>query len=132
MRDRGVNQRISKYKDRLFYTPSGQAQVGEGIPYVLKGMKERMIALETSHFAALTGIDQRCSVLLNEEAVSPCQVVWYKAFARQVYKLSLQFYGGTLKSEVNILMQRWVAEGFTQAILERIRDVVFTLEAPGP
>jgi hypothetical protein len=53
-------------------------------------------------------------------------------FGRQSFKLAREFSGGTLINRVNIALQRWVADGFTQAILERIRVVVFALAAPGP
>jgi hypothetical protein len=83
-------------------------------------------------FPALVNMEDRVKTVLDEEGISTTQYPFYLNFGRQCFKLVREFAGGTLINRANIVLQRWVADGFTQAILERIRDVVFTLVAPGP
>lgn len=122
----GDYSRLNKYENRLFYTES------ESIPKVMIAQKELIMAQQTFHFANIVAIDRRTKTVLDEEGLSTTQYPFYLAFARGVYSRVLRFSGNTLINAVNIWLERWVADGFTQAILERIRDVVFALQAPGP
>lgn len=122
----GDYSRLNKYENRLFYTES------ESIPKVMIAQKELIMAQQTFHFANIVAIDRRTKTVLDEEGLSTTQYPFYLAFPRGVYSRVLRFSGNTLINAVNIWLECWVADGFTQAILERIRDVVFALQAPGP
>ncbi len=105
---------------------------GEALSTKVGRLKPMMLSQIEEMYPALVSMEDSVKTVLDEEGVSTTQYPFYINFGRQCFKLSREFSGGTLINRVNIALQRWVADGFTQAILERIRDVVFALAAPGP
>ena len=93
---------------------------------------EMMKSQVEEQFPLLEQMENRVKVVLDSEGLSTTQYPFYLSFGRQCYKLSRQFAGGTLLNRVNIVLERWVADGYIQSILERIRDEIFTLTAPAP
>jgi hypothetical protein len=105
---------------------------GDALSVKVGRLKDMMKSQIEEMFPALVNMEDRVKTVLDEEGISTTQYPFYLNFGRQCFKLVREFAGGTLINRANIVLQRWVADGFTQAILERIRDVVFTLVAPGP
>ncbi len=120
---RNAYRRIQKWEANL---------TGEALSEKVGRLKDMMKSQVEEMFPALVDMENGVKTVLDEEGVSTTQYPFYINFGRQCFKLAREFAGGTLINRVNIALQRWVADGFTQAILERIRDVVFTLAAPGP
>jgi hypothetical protein len=118
--------RLGKYSDRLFYTGS------LAIPKVVLDQKIRMLDLETTHFNNMVQFETATKTVLDEEGIDTMQYVGYLNFSRRCYALTQKFSGPTLINAVNIALTVFVARGFVQAILERIRDEVWTLPAPTP
>lgn len=57
----------------------------------------------------------------------------YLNFARQLWKLTSRFSGELANCQGQIILDRWVAAGLIQSVLEDIRSTVFGLRAPaGP
>jgi hypothetical protein len=83
-------------------------------------------------FPLLEQLEDQVKVILAEEGVDVYQNIPYLNFARQVWRKKNRFSGAQLQYEANLLIQRYVAKGYTEAILTRIRDVVFALAAPSP
>lgn len=105
---------------------------GEALSVKVGRLKPSMKSQIEEMFPALVSMEDSVKTVLDEEGLSTTQYPFYLNFGRQCFKLSREFSGGTLINRVNIALQRWVSDGYTQAILERIRDVVFALAAPGP
>jgi hypothetical protein len=106
---------------------------GDSLSVKVGRYKEHMLSLVTQRFGELVNMEDSVKAILDEEGVSTTQYPFYLGFGRQVYRLKRKFGGGSLINATNIWLQRWVADGYTQAILERIRDTVFALGAPpGP
>ena len=122
--------RLDKYTNRLFY--GTQLHPSESISPVMLAQKDTILAMVSEAFTNICEFEQATKTVLDEEGLSTTQYPSYLNFSRQVYKAQLAFGGNTLINRVNIILQRWVADGYTQAILERIRDEVWTLPAPGP
>jgi ABC-type amino acid transport substrate-binding protein len=120
---RPASYRLEKWDKKL---------TGDVLSVKVSGLKEMMKRQLTVIFEAQVTVEEAVKAVLDEEGISTTQYPFYINFGRQCYKLKNKFGGDTLKNVVNIWMQRWVADGFTQAILERIRDVVFAIPAPGP
>lgn len=120
---RNAYRRIQKWEASL---------AGESLSVKVGRQKDMMKSQIEEMFPALVNMEDRVKTVLDEEGLSTTQYPFYLNFGRQCFKLVREFAGGTLINRANIALQRWVADGFTQAILERIRDTVFTLAAPGP
>lgn len=103
---------------------------GNTLSVKVAGLKDMMKRQLTTIFEAQVQVEEAVKAILDEEGIWTTQYPFYMNFGRQCYKYKNKFSGPSLINVVNIWMQRWVADGFTQAILERIRDVVFTLPAP--
>jgi hypothetical protein len=119
-------QRIAKYQARMFYENS------KAIPVVMKEQKEQVMALVTQHFTNIYAFEQATKTILDEEGIDTGEYPAYLNFSRRIYTLKRSFSGESLINAVNVLLQEFVGRGFNQAILERIRDEVWTLPAPGP
>ena len=120
---RNAYRRIQKWEANLD---------GEALSVKVGRLKDLMKSQVEETFTALVSMEDRVKTVLDEEGLSTTQYPFYLNFGRQCFKLVREFAGGTLINRANIVLQRWVADGFTQAILERIRDVVFTLAKSGP
>jgi hypothetical protein len=120
---RNAYRRIQKWEANLD---------GEALSVKVGRLKDMMKSQVEETFTALASMEDRVKTVLDEEGLSTTQYPFYLNFGRQCFKLMREFAGPTLINRANIALQRWVADGYTQAILERIRDVVFTLVAPGP
>ncbi len=105
---------------------------GEALSVKAGRLKDMMKSQIEEMYPALVSMEDRVKTVLDGEGVSTTHYPFYINFGRQCFKLSREFAGDTLINRANIVLQRWVADGYTQAILEKIRDTVFTLVAPGP
>jgi len=95
-------------------------------------LKPMMLRKVTAIFPVWSALEVAVKTVLDEEGISTTQYPYYLSAARQMLKAKQRFAGNTLISRIGVIMQRWIAEGFVQAILERIRDVVLTIAPPGP
>ena len=120
---RNAYRRIQKWDASL---------AGDSLSTKVGRMKDMMKSQVEEMFPALVSMEDSVKTVLDEEGLSTTQYPFYLNFGRQCFKLSREFAGATLISRANIVLQRWVADGYVQAILERIRNTVFTLTAPGP
>ena len=95
----------------------------------LKPMMKSQIEAE---FPALVEVENEVKVILGDVGISSSLNPPYLNFARETYRLSKRLLGNQLLREVNAAMAKWIARGFDQDILERIRNTVFTLTTPTP
>jgi hypothetical protein len=70
-------------------------------------------------------------VLASEGSANTSQYGMYMAFARQIYGLERRIPGGAgLNNEVAVKLAAWKARGYSEPILIRIRNEVFSIPAP--
>ncbi len=106
--------------------------IPENVEARLTAHKAAMVATETVIFTELCTIEDLVKGILSGEAVNSIFYPWYHAFARQVWKLQRRFGGGTaLINEVALAVYVWKTRGLTEAVLDKIRDEVFNIPAPG-
>ncbi|MBM3315770.1 hypothetical protein FJY71_08050 [candidate division WOR-3 bacterium] len=123
MATRPPTERLEKW-DRKFNTTR--------IKEVLDGEKPTMKTRAGNRFVELAAIEDSTKVVLNQQGISVAQTANYLCFARQVWKADKTYEGETLAKEVAGVLMRWKDRGLSQAVLEAIRDTVFTIGPPVP
>lgn len=120
---RPATYRIEKWDKKM----SGDLISANALAY-----KDTMKQQVSIQFPLLEELENAVKVILGDEGVDVYQNVWYINAGREMWRKHNKFAGNQLIYECNIILQKYVSDGFVQAILERIRDVVITLPAPGP
>ena len=68
--------------------------------------------------------------VLNSVGVSVSDVADYLCFGREMWSKCKTHAGETMKIEAQVLIDKWVARGLTQSVLESIRTDVFNVGPP--
>jgi len=105
---------------------------GDVVSTKLAGYKEKMREQLAAIFPQQESLENEVKLILAEAGTSTIMNPSYINFGREVYKLKLKFSGGQLLNAVNVVMNKWVARGLDQDILEKIRNTVFTIAPPAP
>ena len=118
-------QRIAKW-DAKFNT--------ERIKAVLDDSRERMFTNVQAVFPAIESMEAQVKQVLDMQGISTSTYANYLNFGREVWHLKDNGVSGdSLIFEVNVILMKYVARGFSQVILETIRTQVFDVSAPaGP
>jgi len=104
----------------------------DSIKQSLAKQRDSIIEQQAVKQAQLEKVDNMTKLILGEETAPSALYLSYLNFARQVWKISNTFSAGTLKVEVDIALYKWTRRGLNEDILKRIRNEIFTLEAPSP
>jgi len=120
---RSALRRIEKWDVKL---------AGDVLSERVANLKPMMKSQIEAEFPALVEIENEVKVILGDVGISSSLNPPYLNFARETYRLSKRLLGKQLLREVNAAMAKWIARGFDQDILERIRNTVFTLTTPTP
>ena len=92
-------------------------------------MKEKYYRHRTAQNLYLTATKQ----ILAGEGISSIQYAGYCAFAGELAMSRDKLGGGeSLAIEGQTLIQKWVARGLSQTVLEKLRTDVFSVSAPTP
>jgi len=84
-------------------------------------------------FPLITAMELQVKQTLDALGVSIAQYAYYLDFGRELWRLTRKDISGeTAAMEADVLLQKWVARGLTQAVLEAIRTQVFNIVAPAP
>ena len=105
---------------------------GDVVSTKLAGYKEKMREQLAAIFPQQESLENEVKLILAEAGTQTIMNPSYINFGREVYKLKLKFSGGQLLNAVNVGMNKWVARGLDQDILEKIRNTVFTIAPPAP
>jgi len=105
-------------------------------PESIKGAIERQLdaIIEQQEFTQtqLEKVENMTKIILGQENVPTPLVPSYLAYARQIWKLCNKFSAEMLKTEADIILYKWTRRSLKESVLIRIRDEVFTLDAPTP
>jgi hypothetical protein len=92
-----------------------------------------MLAAVNSVFPLLATMEAEVKQVLDGEGVSVILYPFYLNFGRELWRLQRNNLSGeSLAVEAQTLIQKWVARGLGQTVLEKIRTDVFTIPAPTP
>ncbi|MEO0108271.1 MAG: hypothetical protein ABIK62_03760 [candidate division WOR-3 bacterium] len=97
----------------------------------LRLAREDMQDAYASAQAELSNCEEVTREILGEYNVPSISYPFYLNFARQVWKARRRFTGETLKTEVQILVDKWKARRLDESVLDEIRSRVFTISKPG-
>lgn len=120
---RNAIRRIQKWDSNLS---------GDVLSERVANLKPMMKSQIEAEFPAVVAVENEIKLILGETGLSSSLNPPYLNFSREVYRLRKRFTSKQLLREVNATMAKWIARGFDQDILERIRNTVFTLTAPTP
>jgi hypothetical protein len=104
----------------------------DAIRQSLERQRESIIEQQAEKQAELEKVDNLTKLILGDESVQSALYLSYLNFARQIWKTKNTFTSGTLKLEADIILYKWTRRGLNEDILKRIRNQIFTLEAPTP
>jgi hypothetical protein len=102
---------------------------------VMEDLTTQKGSMRRGFFAAareLVVVECRTRAVLSGEAVVTIDYPLYHAYAREIWKLKTRFGGGSaLTEEVALLLAKWKANGLGEQVLNKVRDEVFGIPAPG-
>ncbi len=110
-----------------------QAKYGpESIKNAIERQLDAIIEQQTYTQAQLEKVENLTKVILDEENVPTPLIPAYLNFARQIWRIRNKFSAEILKTEVDIALYKWTRRSLQENVLIRIRNQIFTLEAPMP
>ena len=97
----------------------------------LDSLRPAMLERVNATFTALVAMETQVKQVLDTEGVPTITYPFYLAYGRELFKLTSKEISGTsLQLEALVLLNKWVARGLTQSVLEAIRLQVFNVSAP--
>lgn len=120
---RNTLRRIEKFKAK--YDP-------EAIKNAIAKQLDSIIEQQTYAQTELEKVENLTKIILGEENVPTPLIPAYLAYARQIWKLRNKYSAEILKTEADIMLYKWTRRSLVESVLIRIRDTVFTLQAPAP
>ncbi len=101
------------------------------IKTVLDKMRPTMLERVNAVFASIVAMETQVKQVLDNEGVPTISYPSYLAYGRELWRLQRREISGTsLQLEALVLLNKWVARGLTQSVLEAIRLQVFNVSAP--
>ena len=117
-------QRIAKW-DAKFKTDRIKAALDDERPNMYMNVQ--------AVFPLLAAMELQVKQVPDGLGVSVAQYAMYLAFGRELWRITRnELSGESAAMEADVLLQKWVARGLTQAVLEAIRTQVFNIVAPTP
>jgi len=104
----------------------------ESIKKTIEKQRDAIIEQQWFKQAELEKIENLTKVILGEANVPTPLIPAYLNFARQVWKIRNKFSAEILKTETDIMLYKWTRRQLQESVLIRIRNEIFTLEAPTP
>lgn len=104
----------------------------ERVASLLRELKDDMTRRQQFETVRLFAIETKARQVLDSAAIPTMFYVFYLNFAREIHNRLKRFSGPSLRREVDVLLEKWVARTLDRAVLERIRDEAFSVGEPGP
>lgn len=104
----------------------------DAIRQSIERQRDSIIEQQAVKQAELEKVDNQTKLILGDESVQSALYLSYLNFARQIWKTKNSYTSGTLRMEADIILYKWTRRGLDEDVLKRIRDTIFTLEAPTP
>lgn len=116
-------RRIQKFKAK--YNP-------ESIKGAIERQLDSIIEQQTVTQSQLEKVENMTKIILGEENVPTPLIISYLNFAREIWRIRNKYSAEILKTEADIMLYKWTRRSLQESVLIRIRDEIFTLEAPTP
>jgi hypothetical protein len=98
---------------------------------ILEEKRPTMLERVNAVFPSLTSMETQVKQVLDTEGVPTIDYPFYLGYGRELWKLTQREISGTsMQLEALVLLNKWVARGLTQSVLEAIRLQVFNISAP--
>ena len=106
----------------------------ERIKATLDTMRPTMLQNVTAVYPMIASMELQVKQVLDGAGVDTTAYTGYLAFGREIWALTRKDISGeSLAKAVAILIAKWKARGYTEAVLQAIRTDVFNVSAPiGP
>jgi hypothetical protein len=104
----------------------------EAIKRAIEKQLDAIIEQQTYTQSELEKIENLTKIILGEENIPTPLIPAYLNFARQIWKIRNKFSAEILKTEADIMLYKWTRRSLKESVLVRIRDEIFTLQAPTP
>jgi hypothetical protein len=105
---------------------------GEAQSVVMGRVKAIAFAEVQNRFPEIVDMENGVKDVLEEASLPTIMFPPYLCAGRQMYRLKRKFSGGTLLKEVDNIINNWITRGLDEDVLDKIRDTIFTLDAPAP
>lgn len=118
-------QRFSKW-DAKFDT--------ERVKAILDDLRPGMLVEAQVVFDNIATMEAEVKQVLDGSGIATIMYPFYLAYGRELFRLQRNGISGeSLALEAQVLLNKWVARGLTQSVLEAVRTQVFNIAAPvGP
>lgn len=118
---RPSSRRIDKFKAK--YDP-------ERIKQAIESQRDGIIEQQAAKQQELVDVEIATKMILDDSNIPTIFYPAYLNFAREIWKIRNRFAGETVKTEADIILYKWTMRQLKEDVLKRIRNQVFTLEAP--
>ena len=103
----------------------------ERVKAVLDELRPTMLENVNAVFTSIVAMETQVKQVLDTEGVPTINYPGYLAYGRELWRLTRKEISGTsMQLEALVLLNKWVARGLTQSVLEAIRLQVFNVSAP--
>ncbi|MFO7650407.1 MAG: hypothetical protein R6X13_03560 [bacterium] len=103
----------------------------ERVKAILDEMRPTMLERVNSVFTNIVAMETQVKQVLDTEGVPTINYPSYLSYGRELWRLTRKEISGTsMQLEALVLLNKWVARGLTQSVLEAIRLQVFNVSAP--
>jgi hypothetical protein len=103
----------------------------ERVKAVLDELRPTMLENVNSVFTSIVAMETQVKQVLDNEGVATILYPSYLSYGRELWRLTRKEISGTsMQLEALVLLNKWVARGLTQSVLEAIRLQVFNVSAP--
>jgi len=104
----------------------------ERVIELLRELKDDMTRRQEYEQVLLYRAELKARQVLDSANVPTMLYVYYLNFAREIHNRGKRYSGSSLRREVDVLLEKWVARTLDRAVLERIRDEAFSVAEPAP
>lgn len=104
----------------------------EAIKNAIEKQMGAILEQQTAAQTQLEKVENMTKIILGQENIPTPMIPAYLNFARQIWKIRNKFSSEILKTEADIALYKWTRRSLREEVLIRIRDEIFTLQAPTP
>lgn len=104
----------------------------ERVIELLRELKDDMTHRQEYEQVLLYRAELKARQVLDSAEVPTMLYIYYLNFAREIHNRSKRYSGASLRREVDVLLEKWVARTLDRAVLGRIRDEAFSVAEPAP
>ncbi len=90
----------------------------------ISSQRRLMVANMARYQEEIRRVEEKTGEVLREEDIPKTLVLFYFAFAHEVFSISRRYTAKTREKEIELLEEKWKARGLEGGILRKIREVI--------